>query len=30
VPPLAADGETVDIIVGVAIIFDATGKEIPG
>jgi len=30
VAPLAADGETVDIIIGVAVIFDATGKEIPG
>jgi hypothetical protein len=30
VAPLAADGETVDIIVGVAVISDATGKEIPG
>jgi len=30
VVPLAADGRTVDIIIGVAVLFDATGREIPG
>jgi hypothetical protein len=28
VVPLAADGRTVDIIVGVAVLFDETGREI--
>jgi hypothetical protein len=28
--PLAADGTTVDKIMGVAVLFDSAGKEIPG
>ena len=30
VAPLAADGKTVDILAGIAVVFDATGKAISG
>ena len=28
--PLAKDGRTVDMIFGVSVVFDTTGKEMPG